>query len=240
MATDIVIPTVGESVTSGVISTWRKADGDFVERDEPVLDLETDKITMEITAPAAGLLKRIAREGDEVAVGAVVGSVDETASKPAGQPASPPAGKPADKPASKPAEEARAPAAAQPAPRPEPASPAPAPKPGSRAARRAGRPRCPRHAAGRTDRQGTERRPGTRRRHRRRRTHPRAGCACLPPDPAPGERRSGGPRRPRGPHTGDRSPLDLPQEDDAAPSAPRRAPRRRPAHGRHAHHVQRV
>ena len=82
MATDIVIPTVGESVTSGVIATWRKSDGDYVERDEAVLDLETDKITMEITAPAAGLLKRIAREGDEVAVGAVVGSVDESAAKP--------------------------------------------------------------------------------------------------------------------------------------------------------------
>jgi 2-oxoglutarate dehydrogenase E2 component (dihydrolipoamide succinyltransferase) len=87
MATDIVIPSVGESVTSGVISTWRKADGDYVERDETVLELETDKITMEITAPASGALKRIAGEGDEVAVGAVVGSVDENAAKPAGAPA---------------------------------------------------------------------------------------------------------------------------------------------------------
>ena len=84
MATDIVIPTVGESVTSGVISTWLKADGDYVERDETVLELETDKVTMEITAPAAGSLKRIAAEGDEVEVGAVVGAVDESATKPAG------------------------------------------------------------------------------------------------------------------------------------------------------------
>ena len=83
MATDIVIPTVGESVTSGVISTWLKADGDYVERDETVLELETDKVTMEITAPAAGSLKRIAAEGDEVEVGAVVGAVDESATKPA-------------------------------------------------------------------------------------------------------------------------------------------------------------
>ena len=83
MATDIVIPTVGESVTSGVISTWLKADGDYVERDETVLELETDKVTMEITAPAAGSLKRIAAEGDEVEVGAVVGAVDESAAKPA-------------------------------------------------------------------------------------------------------------------------------------------------------------
>ena len=83
MATDIVIPSVGESVTTGVISTWLKADGDYVERDETVLELETDKVTMEITAPAAGSLKRMASEGDEVAVGAVVGAVDESAEKPA-------------------------------------------------------------------------------------------------------------------------------------------------------------
>ncbi|MDQ7013758.1 MAG: 2-oxoglutarate dehydrogenase complex dihydrolipoyllysine-residue succinyltransferase [Planctomycetota bacterium] len=83
MATDIVIPNVGESVTTGVISTWLKADGDFVERDETVLELETDKVTMEITAPAAGSLKQMAAEGDEVEVGAVVGAVDESAEKPA-------------------------------------------------------------------------------------------------------------------------------------------------------------
>ncbi len=83
MATDIVIPNVGESVTSGVIATWLKADGDFVERDETVLELETDKVTMEITAPATGSLKQMAAEGDEVEVGAVVGAVDESAEKPA-------------------------------------------------------------------------------------------------------------------------------------------------------------
>jgi 2-oxoglutarate dehydrogenase E2 component (dihydrolipoamide succinyltransferase) len=87
MATEIVIPNVGESVTSGVISAWRRSDGDFVERDEPVLDLETDKVTMEITAPAAGQLKRMAKEGEEVQVGAVVGSVDESAQRPADAPA---------------------------------------------------------------------------------------------------------------------------------------------------------
>lgn len=88
MATDIVIPNVGESVTTGVISTWLKAEGDYVERDETVLELETDKVTMEITAPAAGSLKRMAAEGDEVEVGAVVGAVDETAEKPAASSAS--------------------------------------------------------------------------------------------------------------------------------------------------------
>jgi 2-oxoglutarate dehydrogenase E2 component (dihydrolipoamide succinyltransferase) len=79
MATPIVIPSVGESVTSGVIASWHKKEGDFVERDEVVLDLETDKVTMEIRAPAAGILHPAAGEGDQVDVGAVVGTVDEAA-----------------------------------------------------------------------------------------------------------------------------------------------------------------
>jgi 2-oxoglutarate dehydrogenase E2 component (dihydrolipoamide succinyltransferase) len=53
MATDIVIPTVGESVNEGVIAAWTKGDGEWVERDETIIELETDKITMEIPAPAA-------------------------------------------------------------------------------------------------------------------------------------------------------------------------------------------
>lgn len=83
MATEIVIPNVGESVTEGVIATWLKGEGEFVQRDETVLELETDKITMEVPAPASGVLHHAAGEGDTVAVGAVVGSVDETAQAPA-------------------------------------------------------------------------------------------------------------------------------------------------------------
>jgi 2-oxoglutarate dehydrogenase E2 component (dihydrolipoamide succinyltransferase) len=82
MATPIVIPSVGESVTSGVIASWHKKAGEYVERDEVVLDLETDKVTMEIRAPAAGVLHPTAGEGDQVDVGAVVGTVDESASAP--------------------------------------------------------------------------------------------------------------------------------------------------------------
>ncbi|MEO1535819.1 MAG: 2-oxo acid dehydrogenase subunit E2, partial [Planctomycetota bacterium] len=83
MATDIVIPTIGESVTEGVIATWLKQPGDWVERDETVLELETDKVTMEIPAPAAGALGAHAfGEGDTVEVGAVVSSIDESAPKP--------------------------------------------------------------------------------------------------------------------------------------------------------------
>jgi 2-oxoglutarate dehydrogenase E2 component (dihydrolipoamide succinyltransferase) len=88
MAQDIVIPTVGESVTEGVVGAWSKADGEWVERDDTVMELETDKITMEIPAPAAGVLKHGAAEGDTVEVGAVVGSIDESAEKPAGASAS--------------------------------------------------------------------------------------------------------------------------------------------------------
>lgn len=79
MATQIVIPTVGESVTSGVVAAWRKKEGEFVQRDEVVMDFETDKVTMEITAPAAGVLHPTAREGEQVAIGAVVGTVEESA-----------------------------------------------------------------------------------------------------------------------------------------------------------------
>lgn len=85
MATDITIPALGESITEGVIATWLKGDGDYVDRDETLLELETDKITLELPSPAAGVLKRTAAEGDTVEVGAVVGSVDESAKKPAGE-----------------------------------------------------------------------------------------------------------------------------------------------------------
>ena len=84
MATDIVIPDVGESVTSGVVASWLVAEGEYVNRDDTVLELETDKITMEVPAPAAGvLLSHAAAEGDEVEVGSVVGQIDESAEKPA-------------------------------------------------------------------------------------------------------------------------------------------------------------
>jgi len=80
MAIDVVIPELGESVTGGTVAAWTKADGDVVERDDIVMELETDKITMEVRAPAAGVLKHQVKAGDEVAVGAVVATVDESAS----------------------------------------------------------------------------------------------------------------------------------------------------------------
>ncbi len=83
MPTNIVIPEMGESVTQGVIASWRKKPGEFVKRDETVLELETDKITAEIPAPASGILTPSAKAGDTVKVGAVVGKIDE-APEPAG------------------------------------------------------------------------------------------------------------------------------------------------------------
>lgn len=84
MTTQIVIPAVGESVTSGVIAAWSKKDGEWIDRDETVLELETDKVTMELPSPIAGILKIEVAEGEEVDVGAVVGSIDESAQRPAG------------------------------------------------------------------------------------------------------------------------------------------------------------
>jgi 2-oxoglutarate dehydrogenase E2 component (dihydrolipoamide succinyltransferase) len=83
MATAITMPSAGDSVVSGVLTAWTKDEGVYVERDTPVAEIETDKITVEILAPAAGALRRMAKVGDEIAVGASIGTVDESAAKPA-------------------------------------------------------------------------------------------------------------------------------------------------------------
>jgi len=80
MSTEIRVPTLGESVTEATIAKWFKAVGDQVERDEPLLELETDKVALEVNAPAAGALAEIiAKEGDTVEVDALLGSIDEGA-----------------------------------------------------------------------------------------------------------------------------------------------------------------
>ncbi|MBL8886410.1 MAG: 2-oxoglutarate dehydrogenase complex dihydrolipoyllysine-residue succinyltransferase [Phycisphaerales bacterium] len=76
MPTNITVPFIADSITSGVISKWHKNDGDFVKRDEPILDLETDKVTMAVLATEAGVLKRSAKEGDTVDVGQVIGLLE--------------------------------------------------------------------------------------------------------------------------------------------------------------------
>jgi len=111
--TEIRVPTLGESVTEATIGKWFKQPGDAVAVDEPLVELETDKVTIEVPAPAAGVLSDIAaKDGETVAVGALLGQINPGA-----------AGKPAEaaKPSAKPA--AAAPAAPSAAP---PAAPAPA------------------------------------------------------------------------------------------------------------------
>ncbi|MFT9090596.1 MAG: biotin/lipoyl-containing protein, partial [Gluconacetobacter sp.] len=73
MTIEIKVPTLGESVTTATIGKWLKQPGDSVAADEPVVELETDKVSVEVAAPSAGRLGAHAvAEGDEVAVGAVL------------------------------------------------------------------------------------------------------------------------------------------------------------------------
>ena len=77
MATDVVMPQMGESIFEGTITKWLKKLGDKVQRDEPLFEISTDKVDAEIPAPAAGVLKEIkVKEGDTVQVNTVVAVID--------------------------------------------------------------------------------------------------------------------------------------------------------------------
>jgi len=114
MSTEIKVPALGESVTEATIGQWFKKEGEAVAMDEPVVELETDKVTLEVNAPVAGKLSEITvKEGETVEVGALLGLIEEGA---AGE-------KPAPKPEAKPAPKteepkAQAPKEAAPAARP--------------------------------------------------------------------------------------------------------------------------
>ena len=85
MSVELKIPTVGESVTEAMIGRWFKQEGDFVQMDEPVAELETDKVTLELPSPVAGRLEKIlVAQGETAQVGDVIGLIDETAEAPAG------------------------------------------------------------------------------------------------------------------------------------------------------------
>src|SRR6185312_4750169 len=89
--TEIRVPTLGESVTEATIGRWFKKAGDAVAVDEPLVELETDKVTIEVPAPSAGVLGEIAaKDGDTVAVGALLGMINDGAAAPAAKPAPPP------------------------------------------------------------------------------------------------------------------------------------------------------
>src|SRR6187399_1911857 len=108
--TEIRVPTLGESVTEATIGKWFKQPGDQVAVDEPLVELETDKVTIEVPAPAAGTLSEIAaKDGDTVAVGSLLGQIKEGTGAPAKGTA------------------AKAAPAAE-APKPKPAAPAEPPK----------------------------------------------------------------------------------------------------------------
>ena len=78
MSIDIKVPAMGESVTEATVARWFKKEGDAVARDEPILELETDKVTVEVPAPASGALETInVKEGDTVQVGTVLGAIAE-------------------------------------------------------------------------------------------------------------------------------------------------------------------
>src|ERR1700761_1045330 len=77
MSLEIKVPPVGESITEVTLSSWIKKDGDAVQMDEVIAELESDKATFELTATQAGTLKTIAKEGDTLPIGAVVCSIEE-------------------------------------------------------------------------------------------------------------------------------------------------------------------
>jgi 2-oxoglutarate dehydrogenase E2 component (dihydrolipoamide succinyltransferase) len=90
--TEIRVPTLGESVTEATIGRWFKKAGDAVAVDEPLVELETDKVTIEVPAPSAGTLGDIiAKDGETVAVGALLGQINEGAAGAAAKPAAAPA-----------------------------------------------------------------------------------------------------------------------------------------------------
>lgn len=83
MATEIKVPALGESVSSATVARWIRKAGDMVAADEPIVELETDKVTVEVGAPVAGVLATAAAEGDEVEAGAVLGMIESGAAVPA-------------------------------------------------------------------------------------------------------------------------------------------------------------
>jgi 2-oxoglutarate dehydrogenase E2 component (dihydrolipoamide succinyltransferase) len=111
---DIKVPTVGESINEVTLVKWLKQDGEYVERDEVIAELESEKATFEVNAEKAGVLKTVGKEGDTLNIGDVLAQIDETAAKPEGAAT---------------AQKADAPPVATPA-----ATPAPAPGPAAKSA----------------------------------------------------------------------------------------------------------
>ncbi|MBV8534699.1 MAG: 2-oxoglutarate dehydrogenase complex dihydrolipoyllysine-residue succinyltransferase [Alphaproteobacteria bacterium] len=121
MSVDIKVPTLGESVTEATVAKWFKTEGEAVAADEPLVELETDKVTVEVPAPTSGTIGKITvQQGATVAVGAILGTLNEGAA-PAKAAKSAVAATPAAKPAAAPKPAVVAPAAAVTAKDPGPA-----------------------------------------------------------------------------------------------------------------------
>lgn len=82
MKEEVIIPEIGESITSGIIAAWLKNEGDYVAEGDELFELETDKATLAVPSTSAGTLKRFVQEGDEVEVGQVVAEIDSTGKPP--------------------------------------------------------------------------------------------------------------------------------------------------------------
>ena len=83
MPIEVKVPSVGESITSGLLGIWNKPDGAYVKAGDPLFEIETDKVTSEVVAESAGQLKHLVKAGDTVQIGQVVASIDEKAAPPA-------------------------------------------------------------------------------------------------------------------------------------------------------------
>jgi len=96
MATDVQVPALGESITEGTLAQWLKKPGEAVAQDEPIASLETDKVSVEVPSPVAGVLtEQLVQEGDTVAVGAAIARIDQGATASAPAAAAPPTTNPA-------------------------------------------------------------------------------------------------------------------------------------------------
>ena len=89
MPVDVKVPSVGESVKEGMIHRWHVKSGDYIARDQVLVELETDKATVEVVAEAAGVISLSKKQGDTVAVGEVIATIDTAAAKPSSAAAAP-------------------------------------------------------------------------------------------------------------------------------------------------------
>ena len=80
MSIEIKVPEIGESITEGILTVWERKSGELVEVDDPLFELETDKVTMTISSQQAGKLETLVEEGSTVEIGQVVATIDPSAS----------------------------------------------------------------------------------------------------------------------------------------------------------------